>query len=227
MNRVALSSLALICCAASLSAQVCIGTAAFSAGPARIGAGLSSTKGAKAYNALLALGKVEGPFAGLTLSSYDFDDVDEGATEFSAHVGYSIPVGASKKVEFCPVAMVEHLAGPKFDTGFGTAEVSGNGFGVGGTFGGAASTSPNFDFVPFAGLMYLHASSSFEFQGTKETQSDDFGKLDLGAGFVLNRVVTVQPSVAIPFGLDGADPVYSLSITINIGKSSRSSSRVK
>jgi hypothetical protein len=39
----------------------------------------------------------------------------------------------------------------------------------------------------------------------------------VGAGFVINRTLTLQPSAALPVGIDGAKPSFQLTFSLNFG----------
>jgi hypothetical protein len=168
-------------------------------------------------SAAVALGAANGAFGGAYLGRTSLDDSNESATNYGGHFGFALPVDQGKKVELCPTLTVDAVSA-EIETGFGAAELSGTRFGAGFGVGGVASSSPTFDFVPFGSVAYNHAKSKLTFGGTTDETSDDFGILTLGAGFVLNKIVTLQPNVAIPFGIDDNDPVYGITVAFNFGK---------
>jgi hypothetical protein len=216
-NILALLSFLSITATSVASAQLCAGTAPFSAGPVRLAAIAQFPKDAKTFNGELALGATNGAFGGVYVGRTSLNDVDETLTNYGGHIGFAAPVDQAKKVELCPMALVDR-ATAEFDTGFGVGDVSATAYGLGFGVGGLASTSPTFDFVPFASVAYYKATTKATFAGTTDKTSDDFGILTLGGGFVLNKVVTLQPNVAIPFGIDNEDPAFGITIAINIGK---------
>jgi hypothetical protein len=171
----------------------------------------------KMFGGAIAFGATNGAFSGAYVGRTSLDDVDESATNYGAHIGFSAPLDAARKVEICPIATADRISA-NFDFGLGAAELTGTRYGVGLAFGGIAGSGPTLDFVPFASLAYNHATSESSFGGTTDKTSDDFGILTLGAGLVLNKVFTIQPNVAIPFGIENEDPVYGITIAFSLGK---------
>ncbi len=199
------------------AAQVCQGTAPFSAGSARVGAGMQFTDGAKAYGGELAFGSSNSLFASADVSRTQFDDVDASATGFSVQGGYSIAMNTSRTVQLCPLAGYAYQAGPNFDTGFGTVNSSVSAFAFGGTIGTTVPMSPTFDFVPFGGATYQLDHVTGSFNGLSSSGDQNYTNIMLGAGFVFNKTLTIQPSVSIPAGLSGAKPTYGISLAFNFG----------
>src|SRR5690348_8440982 len=108
----------LVLTATSVTAQTCAGLAPFSAGPVRLGAGLSSSEGVKSYGVNMAAGAKAGPFATGTLTRIEYSDLDDNGTMFGVGAGYAID-NAAKSIQFCPRAGLEYLSGPDVDTGNG------------------------------------------------------------------------------------------------------------
>ena len=74
------------------------------------------------------------------------------------------------------------------------------------------------DFVPFAAASYVLARATATIGGTSDSDSQDYTEIDIGAGFVFNRTLTIRPSVAIPVGIDGAKSAFQLAFAFNFGK---------
>jgi len=199
------------------SAQVCQGTAPFSAGSDRVGAGMQFTDGAKSYGGGLAFGSSNSLWAGATGSRTQFDGVDAGATSMSVEGGYSIAMNTERTVQLCPLVGFAYQSGPDFDTGFGTVNSSARAFAFGGTIGTTVPMSPTFDFVPFGGATYELDHVTGSFNGLSSSGDQNYTNITLGAGFVFNKTLTIQPSVSIPAGLDGAKPTYGISFAFNFG----------
>lgn len=220
-----LSVLVSLLAASGLQAQACLGTAPFSSGAVRLGAGAEFTDGAKSYGVQLAVGARQGPFASGGLSAIDYDDVDEGGTIVGLSAGYAIDVGAAKKAQFCPLVGFDRQTGPNIDTGVGMLELSARAFSVGGTIGGAIVTTPTMDFVPFVGAAFVSQKVTAEFSGSTDSASDEFTIISLGAGFVLNRQLTIRPLLNFPVGLEDGDPSYGIALAFNFGSAPTSSHR--
>ena len=80
---------------------------------------------------------------------------------------------------------------------------------------------PTVDFVPFAGAAYFVSRASASAGDVSESESQDYTEIDVGAGFVINKVLTLQPSVAIPVGVDGAKSTFLLAFAFNVGSGKR------
>ncbi len=199
------------------AAQVCQGTAPFSAGSARVGAGMQFTDGAKAYGGELAFGSSNSLFASADISTTRFDDVDASATGFSVEGGYSIAMNTQRTVQLCPIVGFAYQSGPNFDTGFGTVNTSVQSFAFGGLIGTTVPLSPTFDFIPFGGALYELDRVSGSLSGISSSSNQNYTNIQLGAGLVFNKVLTIQPSVSIPAGLSGAKPTYAIAFAFNFG----------
>lgn len=206
---------------AAVRAQTCGGIASFAAGPLRIGGGVGIADGGKTYNANLNAGSVLGPFAGASVGRVDADGVDNNATVVSLSGGYSIDINPEKTVQFCPIASFDFQSGPDV----GPADVSAHALSFGGSFGVLVPMSPTLMFVPFASASYVTTSARARVANVSVSTSDDYALLTFGAGFVMNRTVTIQPAVAKPVGLPNAGATFTLAIALNFGSSGTTTSR--
>jgi hypothetical protein len=206
MKKIASATLvglaAVVLTAADLSAQACNGTAPFSTGKMRAGAGIRMPDGATVFDGELALSSSSGLYGGPAISLIDPENAAaDGTTVFGGFLGKTMFVDAKKTVEMCPQGYVQ----------FG--ENSTNAFGVGVSFGRTfAQTS--FDIVPYGSAMLSR---------------DDYGPTDDinitlagGAGFVLNKKWTIRPYLTLPltdFGplTNGSDSVFGVMAYLNFG----------
>lgn len=208
-----------ITAASAASAQICAGTAPFSAGPLRVSGIYQFVNDTKMYAAGVALGATDGgPFGGVYVGKATEKDVDETATTYGGHFGFSAPVGTTKKAEVCPMLTLDRLTA-SLETGFGSADLTGTRLGLGFGVGGIVSGSPTFDLIPFASAAYNRTTSEVSLAGSTDKFNDDIGILTLGAGFVFNKRVTILPNVQIPFGTeDDEDPLWGITLAFNFGK---------
>ena len=222
-------SCALLVAPLVVSAQLCGGAASFKTAPARIGGGIEFTDGSKGYGAQFAIGSAEGLFGTAGISAVDYDDASEGSTVFAFGAGYAIPIGTGGKAEFCPIGNFSLLRGPNFNESGVTAEVSGHSYGMGGQIGGIAMSTPTMDFVPFAGAMYVNQtikiSGSAGGISASESASEDAIVLSAGAGFVINRLLTIQPQISYPINVDEANATFGVAFAFNFGGPKSSSMR--
>ena len=200
-----------------VAAQTCAGAASYASGPMSVGAGLTIQNQAKSYGAEFGLGSPSGPFGAVSLARTDYDNVQGGRTGFGVSGGYAVDMNPAKSVQFCPIAGFAYENGPSIPTGFGNVDITGHVIGFGGSFGGVATSTPTFAFVPFASASYMLARANGTFAGTRQSTSQDYEQTEIGAGFVLNRTLTIRPSVAFPIGLPGGKSTFQLGVGFNFG----------
>jgi hypothetical protein len=206
MKKIASTTLvglaAVVLTAANLSAQACNGTASFSAGKMRAGAGVRMPDGATIIDGEFAVSSSTGLYGGANIALIDPENTAaDGTTVFGGFLGKTMFVDAKKTVEMCPQGYVQ----------FG--ENSTNAFGVGVSFGRTfAQTS--FDVVPYGSAMLSR---------------DDYGAADDinftlagGVGFVLSKKWTIRPYLTLPltdFGplTNGTDSVFGIMGFLNFG----------
>ncbi len=197
-------------------AQTCLGAASFSAGIAQVGASGSFTDHAKSYDVELSVGAANGVFGSVDAGQISYDGESVKSNVIGAGLGYSISAGAAAR--FCPLLGYSHTT--LSDNTFGsTSRLDEVGFG--GAFGIAAPVAHDVNLVPFVSAEYFHAEATETAVGFgSDTQSEDFGVLELGVGFVFSKMVTFRPSFSIPLGLNGAKTSVGITLAINFGHAS-------
>jgi len=198
----------------SLSAQTCAGNASYASGPMRVGAGMQFGDHAKTYGAEFGVGSAAGFFGAADLGRAQYDGVSGGGTIVGINGGYTFDLTPTKNVQFCPVASFMHQSGPDIDVGVGT---SAHAFAFGGSFGGMVPMSPTLNFVPFAGAAYTNATGTVTQGNTSTSTYEDYTMFTVGAGFVMNHRLTIQPGLAIPVGLDGGKNSFQIAVGYNFG----------
>jgi hypothetical protein len=191
------------CVAASAQAQLCAGSASFSAGRMRAGVGAEFPDGGQAYGAGLTWSHRSGTFFGGQITRLDPTGGAESATDFQANVGYETSFDGLGKTRFCPIG---HFGMTSLPGG----QESVTHYALGGTFGQVLSSSESMTLAPSLGLSWIHTSSG----GT----SDSWIEATLGAGFIFNRDVTFAPVVHLPLNQDGAEPTFGFSLSYNFGR---------
>ena len=216
-----LVAIALELSAALAAAQTCLGTASFSSGRVRLSAALEeATSHDKGYGVDIDVGAA-GPFAGVGLTRAEYDGIEGAGTVFGAGAGYAINLNATKTVQFCPTAGFRYQTGP--DVVFETTTIhnSSRGIGFGGSCGGVVRVAPTFDIVPFVDASYTNWRTRYSAQGMSGSESFDYGEIDVGAGFVINKTLTLSPSVSFPVRVEGYPTSFGLSVAFNFGGSSK------
>jgi hypothetical protein len=210
MKKIASTTLlglaAVVLTAADLSAQMCNGTAPFSAGKMRAGVGLSFPSDAMSIDGEFAVGSRSGLYGGVTASLISIDNVDGNGTSFGLNGGKAMVMGAKKNIEFCPQLLV----------GFGSlpGDISTLDIGGGVTFGTKMDASTSFDLIPFGGAFLVRNRVEVGTISGSETNL----ALSLGAGFVFSPKWTVRPYINIPITADNADATFGVMGSVNFGK---------
>lgn len=212
---VALGMLALP--ATNMEAQTCFGDASFAAGPMRLGAGLQSSDGAKSYGVNMAVGASAGAFASGGVARTKYDDIDGSGTAYGLTGGYAFDLNPARTMQVCPYAQFGHEAGPDIDAGLSILSTSVETLGVGGAVGRTVRVGPSLDLVPTVDAFYGVSRAWFTMDGVTDSQSIRFGEIEVGAGLVINKVLTLQPEVSIPVGVEGAKSSFGLAIAFSFG----------
>jgi len=215
--RVIVATAALSAIAAtSARAQVCAGSPSYASGPMQLNMGGDFTSGSQQFGGGLGVGAQEesGPFANLSLGIINSSDLNAKATSFGGGVGYEIPNAAGSNVFVCPVMSLGYTSGPDI----GDVDVSVLQFAAGGQAGFVAFESGNMSFVPTLGLGLARARVKSSFLDQEATVSDSYGLFNIGLGVVVNRTMSMTPSITFPFGLDGADPSFRIGVAVQFGR---------
>lgn len=201
------------------SGQTCVGAASFGVAPYRVGAGFQSTTGENTYGLSLAGGQPSGFYGSAGVAHADFSDIGNSATLLSLGGGYTMDMNPGvSSAQFCPEIGFAYQSGPDIDTGFGTVSTSVTAFSFGGAVGNRMPVSPTLDMIPFGSLDYVIANASVSGAGSA---SQNYGALGLGAGFVFDKVLMVQPMVSIPLGQPGGTSVFQLAFGYSFGGSAQ------
>ncbi len=200
-----------------IAAQGCVGLPSLTTHPLNVAVGAEFTEDAKAFGGRFGFGSSTS-FAGISASLAEYDGIDESAPSLGFDGGLAFPVGVSRRASVCPVASIGYEFGPNFETGFGELELGTLSLTGGVAFGGAAYSTPGLQILPFASAQLAYARVKAELAGESDSDSETFGLLDLGLGFLFNGQFAVRPVITIPFGLDEADPLFGLSFVIGFGR---------
>jgi hypothetical protein len=200
--------------AATADAQLCTGSAPFSAGRMRLGVGAEFPEGAKAYGGNLTYAHSSGVYLGGGINRWDEESSPDNALEYGANLGYEMSFDAMPKLRFCPMGRFSLAKGPEV----GTSEVSTTRYGFGAAVGGVLSSSDNMAIVPSLAINWIHASVETPAGGGSTTVEDSWMEATLGTGFVINRSVTFTPTVHVPLNQDGAEARWGFSLSYNFGR---------
>jgi hypothetical protein len=198
-------------------AQTCLGTATFHRAPVRVSADATFADSTTLYGAGLALGAGAGPFASATVSRATFEGLDDHATVVDLGVGFAIDVEPTGRLQFCPRIGHRIQSGPDVAAGLGTVSTSGRRIEVGGALGAIVSATPALDIVPYGDLAYTATRLTLDLPAGPVSRTDDGGLLEVGAGLVLRRRLTLRPSAVIPIGGAGGGTALRVLLAYNLG----------
>ncbi len=203
--------------------QVCSGFASFAPGPFQVFGSAAFNDKAKSFGGGFAFGGA-GAFGQLSIGTTSVDNVDGSSFNFGGGAGYQISLDKRSVVHLCPIASVGFSSGPNdidvFGDGSLVLDLSETDFEFGVALGAVASRSGQTQIIPAGSLALVSATFKAKDQvsGASDSQSETFGLLGLGLGFVFNQVFTLRPGVAIPFGLEGASTTFVVALSMNFGQ---------
>jgi hypothetical protein len=192
----------------TLEAQACLGLNS----PTNLQLSAAAGNNAKEFGANLHFGKATGVFFGVGGHYTSFDDVgtiDGGSAKgVTGTIGAQMGAGGEKKPAFCPIAQVGYTS---FDGDASSVSAAG-----GLSAGIPVAASSDFTIIPTASLVLVYE----RFSVSGNSNSDGYGILSGGAGFMISPRFVLKPFVDIPIGLEGSDPVFGVVASIGFGKGS-------
>jgi len=210
----------------SAVAQLCTGLGSFSDGPFQASATAAFNDNAKSFGGGFAFGRT-GAFGSIGVGATSFDEFDGTGFNVSGGAGYQIALDRKGLVHLCPTGGVAFLSGPNdvdvFGDGSVVIDLSETDIFFGVDLGLVATQSGGTQIVPAGSLGFVSATVKGKDQvsGASDSQSESFGLLGLGIGFIFNKTVALHPRVSVPFGLEGASASFGLTLSINFGNTSR------
>lgn len=197
-------------------AQLCAGTAPYTAGRMQVGGQLVSNDDYSSYGVGLNLGNARGLYGGAQIANNDYDFVEESGLWIGFGGGYQTRP-AKQGFQICPVAAIGFGMGPDDIGGSGT-DMSVRQFSAGAIIGKVAHRTSTFQIIPTGGLSIVNAKVTMDSPAGSADVSDTFFSLDFGAGFLVNSVWTIRPMISLPFGDDGRDESLALGVSYSFGK---------
>jgi hypothetical protein len=200
-----------------LGAQVCAGFPSFQGRPIQVqGMALFNNK-SKAFGGSVGFGGAE-EFGSLDLGTVRFDAYDASAFTVGGGVGYQLPLDTKGTVQMCPAVEVGFDVGPKNirGTGFDYSETDISlGIGV----GMVATRTEQVDVVPTGSIAFANAAGRLkDASGNTTSNSQSFGIIGLGVGFVFSHQVSIKPEVSFPVGVSGGSTTFGVTLAANLGR---------
>src|SRR6266478_1091708 len=204
--------------------QMCGGFASFKQGPYQVFGTAGFSNNAKSFAGGFGFGGA-GPFGQVSIGTTSYDNFHGSSLLFGGGLGYQVKLGQKGILQLCPTASLVFLSGPNnfdvFGDGSVVVDLSGTDLSFGLALGVLASGSNQTQIIPVASLGFVSGTTkaSDDVSGTSQSDTQTFGVLELGLGFVFNQVFSFRPNVAIPIALDGGVTSFGATISVNFGKS--------
>jgi hypothetical protein len=191
----------------SLAAQVCAGFPSFQGRPIQVQGSALFNNNSNAFRGGVGLGGA-GAFGNLDLGTVHIDALNGSAATVGGGVGYQLSLDKKGTVQMCPAVGVEFDIGPNFPTGWDHSETDVSlGIGV----GVVATRTEQVDVVPTGSIAFANADRKV----VNTSNSQSFGIIGLGVGFVFSHQVSIKPAISIPFGLSGAATTFGVTLAVN------------
>lgn len=219
MRRSLVVSLALLAIlSAPAVAQTCLGLASYSDGPLQVSGSSWLTSEASSFGAGLGYGRPGSVFGGLAIGTTSNEAVDGSSLDIGASFGYQISVGKTARFHLCPVANLSFGIGPKntFNSG---VDRSNKMVSAGIALATSLLAGPRLMIIPTLGLAYAYRQARAEnAAGASLFEiTENYARVQLGVGLVLNSNISVRPGVDLPLGLEGTDPTFGITVGYTFG----------
>lgn len=198
----------------TLLGQYCLGQPSFSNARAHLGAGINTGNDALGYSAQATVGTPTGVFGSIGLGGVSYDDLDGSSFGVSTSFGMDL-MGSAGSLSVCPIATASFGFGPNDIFGSGIDHRS-RSFAGGLAIGGLVASTEAMQIIPMVAAQFVHHTSTFEDGIDSISESDTYGVLTLGVGLNAQRVLTFTPYLALPLGLDGADPEFGFMLSVSL-----------
>jgi hypothetical protein len=218
MRRIITLSLVLpLYLTAQAAAQTCVGMPSFSTGQMQVTGGGQFADGGNSFGGTFGYGVPKGLYGKAALGTTSYDGLDGSSVDFGVSGGYQVPLHASKVAELCPVASLSIGSGPKDILSTGT-DMSSRTFALGASVGAVLGRNPQLRFVPNGSFQFANSRIKLDDGTNSASDSQSYGLLTLGTGFLFSSRFSLNPSISIPVGLDGADASFGLVGAMNFGR---------
>jgi hypothetical protein len=218
MRRIFILSLALpFYLSAQAAAQTCVGMPSFSSGHMQISGGGQFADGANSFGGTFGYGTPKGLYGKAGIGTTSYDAFNGSSFDFNLGGGYQVPLHASRTAELCPVASLSLGSGPNDVLGSGV-DLSNRTFAFGASVGAVLGRNPQLRFLPNAAFQFANTRATVNDGTTSASDSQSYGLLTLGTGFVFNSRFSLNPSLSFPIGLDGGNTTFGLMGAMNFGR---------
>ena len=198
------------------AAQTCAGMPAFSSGKMQLSGGGQFQDGANSFGGAFGYGTPKSLYGKAGIGTTSYDPYDGSSFDLNLGGGYQIPLHTSRTAELCPIASLGLSSGPNDVLGSGV-DLSSRTFALGASVGALLGRNPQLRFVPTASFQFANTRATVDDGTDSASDSQSYGLLTVGTGFVFNSRFSLNPSISFPVGLDGADASFGLMGAMNFG----------
>lgn len=198
----------------SLGAQACLGNLSFSVNHLQIAARAAFDESATSFAGTFTGGS-ETLFTGLSVGGATYEGISGASLLAGISGGFQVPL-SSGSAQVCPIVGATFGFGPSDFDGSGTNFRSQTyNFGI--AAGGELFRAERLAVVPSLSVGFVYTAATATGLLTNSTETDTYGVAGAAIGLVLGDRLSVRPSVSIPIGLEGADPVFGIGFALNYG----------
>jgi hypothetical protein len=203
--------------AAQAAAQTCVGMPSFSSGQMQLAGGGQFADGANSFGGTFGYGTPKGLYGKAGIGSTSYDGLDGSSFDFGVGGGYQVPLHSSRMAELCPVASLSLGSGPNDVLGSGV-DMSSRTIAFGASVGALVNRNPQLRILPNASFQFANSRVKLDDGTDSAADSQSYGLLTLGTGFVFNSRFSLNPSISLPVGLDGGNTSFGLIGAMNFGR---------
>jgi len=198
-------------------AQTCVGMPSFSSGHLQVAGGGQYADGANSFDGTFGYGVPKGLYGKAAIGTTSYDGLSGSSFDYGLGGGYQVPLHSSRMAELCPIASLSLGSGPHDVLGTGV-NMSSRTFAFGGSLGVLVGGSSQVRILPNASFQFANTRAKLDNGTTSSSDSQSYGLLTLGTGFVFHSRFSLNPSLSFPVGLDGGDASFGLIGAMNFGR---------
>jgi len=199
------------------AAQTCVGMPSFSSGRMQVTGGGQFADGANSFDGTFGYGVPKSLYGKAAVGRTSYDGLDGSSFDFGVGGGYQVPLHTSRMAELCPIASLSLGSGPHDVLGSGV-DMSSRTFTFGTSLGALVNRSSQVQILPNASFQFANTRAKLDNGTISSSNSESYGLLTLGTGFVFHSRFSLNPSVSFPIGLDGGNTSFGLIGAMNFGR---------
>ncbi len=197
------------------SAQICGGYASLERTPFQVAGSAAFNNNAKLFAGSFTVGS-SGPLGNVAVGTTSYNNPGGSSLDLGALVGWQAALDPQKRFQMCPGVGLSYISGPNNINGSGV-DYSETDFKAGVSAGLLFAGAGTVQVIPTAAFYFVNASAKLSSGSVSVSNTNAFGVLAFGIGFVFGGEITLQPSIQVPTGLTGAPTSYAIGLGINFG----------